>query len=70
MIPHGTEYPHGAQDNRSTVLMITLHDTERPPLYSRYPPTVLMISPHGTEHPQGTEHPRVLNIQYTGCEFG
>ena len=49
--PHGTEHPLGTQD--------IPHGTQDiPPRYSRYPPTVLMISPHGTHDiPHGTEHP-------------
>ena len=53
--PHGTEHPHGTQ-NIPHIYHDIPHGTEHPPRYSRYPPTVLMISPHGTH-----ESPTVLN---------
>ena len=40
-ISHGTEHPHGTQDIYHDIR----HGTEQPPRYSRYPPTVPMISP-------------------------
>ena len=50
--------------NTPTVLKISPHiyhdiphGTEHPPWYSRYPPTVLMISPTVLNTPHGTEHP-------------
>ena len=61
-VPHGTEHPHGTQDNphgthdiphgteHPTVLKISPHLSWYPPWYwtpsqySRYPPTILMIS--------------------------
>ena len=51
-----------------TVLKISLHIYhDIPPRYSRYPPTVLMISPNSTHHiPHGTAHTlyRVVIIIY------
>ena len=75
--------------NIPTVLKITPHGTHdipplywTPPRYSRYPPTFIMISPHGTEHPPRYSRyppryswypprywtpPTVLHTHYTGC---
>ena len=66
--PHGTHdiptvmnTPHGTQDIPHIYHDIP-HGTEHLPRYSRYSPTVLMISPtvlnipHSTEHPHGTAH--------------
>ena len=39
-------------------------EPEHPPLYSRYPPTVLEKSPHGTKPPLSLF--TVLNTHYTG----
>ena len=46
-IPHGTEHPHGTQDN--------LHGTHDIPTVLKISPTFIMVSPHGTEHPHGTQ---------------
>ena len=71
-IPHCTEHPMVLKKtptvlmisptilNTSTVLKISptfIMISPIPPWYSRYPTTVLMISPHGTDYPHSTEFP-------------
>ena len=51
-IPHDTEHLHSTQEIPTFIMISSI-----PPRYSRYPATVLMISPHGTEHPHITEFP-------------